>query len=226
VKKTYRSPAWNRRALAGLVAVALLALVLSLPEGSAGSATNVGKHDYKVNIIGRPNTWSGSDTGSNSPTLFIGIKVQAQTVQCETSSGVTLIGQDVDAATVLPGERIYFSQGDRFAVTDRDATDGSAAVTIPYKAGGYDIFLRILGGSNKNFAGCLDANAYQVVNATTDYLIGHLDANRQAGQPQKVSVKDLFYDPTGTSYFSGVWSDYFWNIQNNGLRNMQLIFYG
>jgi hypothetical protein len=54
--------------------------------------------------------------------------------------------------------------------------------------------------------------------------IGHLDANRKPGQPEKVNVKSLFYDGN-VAYFDDVWSDYFWVLQNNGLRNMQLIFY-
>ncbi len=212
-------------AVAALAIIAAVAVIVPMQTALAGQDNNVGKHEYKVNIIGRPNDWQGKDTGSESNTLFIGIKVQEQLVQCEDSSGVTLKGWDVSAAQVEPGQRIYFYQGETFDVVDRDATDGSANVTIPQTTNGYDIYVRILGGSNKNFAGCLDADAYKYNGTDQYYWIGHLDANRKPGTPEKVNVKSLFYDPTGTSYFTGVWSDYFWTIQNNGLRNMQLIFY-
>lgn len=215
--------------LAALVLLTTL-LVSGILPVMAGSSTNVGKHAYKVNIIGRPNDWQGSDTGSESKTVFISIKVFEELVECEPLSGVTPVGEVVEAAQVEPGQRIHFYQGSAFDVVDRDATDGKAVISIPYKEGGYDIFVRVLGGSNKNFAGCLDADAYKFLYTDASgswyYYIGHLDVNRSPGKPTKVNVKELFYDPTGTSYFTEVWSDYFWTIQNNGLRNMQLIFYG
>jgi hypothetical protein len=194
----------------------------------AGSDNNVGKHAYKVNIIGRPNTWNGDDTGSNSKTLFISIKEQQSKVTCEDDSGVTLTG--TETWTPENGQRIYFYSNteNTFDVEDRDATDGQAIVSIPQTENGFDIFVRILGGSNKNFPGCLDADAYQYIltndTGTLYYYIGHLDANRKPGQPEKVNVRSLFYDGN-TAYFDNIWSDYFWTIQNNGLRNMQLIFY-
>jgi len=197
----------------------------SMAPAMAGSGNNVGRHAYKINIIGRPNTWQGSDTGSSSKTIFISIKTEPLAT-CDPKSGVS--GTPTPVATLpTQGQRIYFytNTENTFDVEDRDATDGIAIVSIPQTANGYDIYVRILGGSNNKFPGCLDADAYAYLTTTeTWYLIGHLDANRKPGVPEKFSVRSLFYSD-GVAYFSDPWQDYFWNVYNNGLRNMQLIFY-
>src|SRR5438093_1594247 len=76
----------------GVLALAALAYagVATIPgiQTSKGSDNNVGRHAYKVNIIGRPNNWNGDDTGSNGKVLFIGLKTNAQEVTCELGSGV------------------------------------------------------------------------------------------------------------------------------------------
>ncbi len=205
-----------------------VAVIVPMQAALAGSDNNVGKHAYKINIIGRPNDWQGSDTGSDSKTLFISLFEEEARVTCEPTSGVTPTG--TETYTPEPGQRIYFytNAANQFDVEDRDATDGKAVVSIPQTTNGYDIYVRILGGSNKNFPGCLDADAYKYITTDTTgdlyYYIGHLDANRNPGTPEKVNVRSLFYDGN-VAYFDSVWSDYFWTIQNNGLRNMQLIFY-
>lgn len=207
-----------------IAAIIAISAIFAVMPVMAGSENNVGRHVYKINIIGRPNDWSGKDTGSSSKTLFISLFEQKERVVCEPTSGVVM--KHVYVETPLPGQRIYFytNTANEFDVEDRDATDGKAIVSIPETTGGYDIYVRVLGGSNKNFPGCLDADAYKFISADNYYYIGHLDANRNPGKPEKVNVRSLFYD-NGVSYFDTVWSDYFWVIANNGLRNMQLIFY-
>ncbi|MFQ5970624.1 MAG: hypothetical protein ACE5J2_09060 [Nitrososphaerales archaeon] len=224
----------DRRILLAAIPIAVLlmsAFIPSTPLPAAdagngkgkGSANNVGKHEYKINVIGRPNEWSGKDYNTNSKVLFIGIKTYKDHVECEDESGVYLVSEFVEAPE--PGQRIYFYEGDKFGLEDRDASDGKAVVTIPYSEDGYDIAVRILGGSNKNFPACLDADAYQYTDTDLYYYIGHLDANRKPGQPEKVNVKSLFYGNGNEAYYSDYYEDYFWTIQNNGLRNMQVIFY-
>ena len=212
-----------------LLILSTLTLSILVVPAFAGSSNNVGKHAYKINIIGRPNTWQGvSDSGSNSKTIFISLFVEEGLVTCEATSGSYTTGYET--TNPEPGQRIYFytNTANTFSVEDRDATDGKAVVSIPQTPNGYNVYVRVLGGSNKNFPGCLDADAYQYLSTVEGvdyyYYIGHLDANRKLGTPEKVNVRELFYN-NGVSYFDNVWSDYFWVLQNNGLRNMQLIFY-
>lgn len=225
---------WIRKALALVVCAALAAT--ALPLVTAGPDTNVGRHAFKVNIIGRPNAWSGSDSGSESNTVFISLKTNAGSVQCEASSGVVDDGVGADTTSAVPSgrETIYFSAGP-FDVLDRDATDGSARIQMPANVAGYDIYVRVLGKPG----GCLDADAYAWdADGALYYYAGHLDANRKTGAPEKVRVNELFYvnvdlnadgDATDAgehiSVFDGMFEDYFWQIENSGLRNMQLIFY-
>lgn len=225
---------WIRKTIALTLCVALAAT--ALPLVTAGADTNVGRHAYKVNFIGRPNAWSGSDTGSESNTVFISLKTNAGSVQCEASSGVIDDGPGAETTSAVPSgrETIYFSPGP-FDVLDRDATDGSARIQMPANVAGYDIYVRVLGKPG----GCLDADAYAWdADGALYYYAGHLDANRKSGAPEKVRVNELFYvnvdlNADGDaldagehiSVFDGMFEDYFWQIENNGLRNMQLIFY-
>ena len=220
----------------GVLALAALAYagVATIPgiETNAGSDHNVGRHAYKVNIIGRPNNWNGDDTGSNGKVLFIGLKTNAQEVTCELGSGV---GDDTGQTTdqVPAGHQtIYFTgtTDGTFDILDRDATDGSARIAIPANVAGYDIYIRVLGKPG----GCLDANAFAVNSTGTFFFAGHLDANRRSGTPEKIRVDALFFvhvDTNGdgipdtvVSVFDASFKEYFWQIANNGLRNMQLIF--
>ena len=210
-----------------LLAIFTLSVILAALPVMGGSNNNVGAHAYKINIIGRmKGTWSGDDNGLGSKVIFISLKTERLAV-CEETSGVTVAPAPYDMAT-LPagGQKIYFYLGGAFDVIDRDATDGDGAmVSIPAAPYGYDIYVRILGGSNKNFLGCLDADAF-FYNHTADswYYIGHLDANRKPGTPTKVDVRSLFYHDN-IPYFDVHYQDYFWYVTNNGLRLMQLIFY-
>jgi hypothetical protein len=215
-----------------LVAVGTLPLI-----NAAGSDNNVGRHAYKINIIGRPNDWKGSDTNGDSKTLFIGLKTNAQDVTCEDASGYSDAGDGtITDAVPANHQTIYFTgtTDGSFSVLDRDATDGSARIAIPADLDGYDVYIRVLGKPG----GCLDANGYAKDTNDTGtyyYYTGHIDANRKTGAPQKTQIDEIFYvwiDTDGdgvldtrTSVFDAMFDDYFWQVSNNGLRNMQLIFY-
>src|SRR5438046_5507962 len=158
---------------------------------NVGSDHNVGRHAYKVNIIGRPNTWNGDDTGSNGKVLFIGLNTNSQEVTCELGSGV---GDDTGQTTdqVPAGHQtIYFTgtTDGTFDILDRDATDGSARIAIPANVAGYDMYIRVLGKPG----GCLDANAFAVNGTGVYFFAGHLDANRRDGAPEKSPADALFF---------------------------------
>lgn len=235
------------RALAVVTALAFLAGA-ALPA-IAGSENNVGRHAYKFNIIGRPNDWNGDDSNANTKTIFIGLNsYEGEGTICEEESGVTddVAGENVFTVEPVANERLYFTgtTDGSFYVIDRDATDGSARIAIPETSGtgGYDVWLRILGKPG----GCLDADGFAEADLDEDgvtdhwFFSGHLDANRKSGVPGKVSVNDMFdvwvcvavdIDGVCTDYdeisvFDDMFTDYFWNLNNQGLRNMQMIFYG
>lgn len=213
------------------VALSLLAVMLVTPASALGSGgAGIGSHAYMVNIIGRPNDHAGSGDDSSGRSLFIGLKTDAGTTACEDSSAFSDAGDDGLADLAPSGrQRIGFVAGD-FKVLDRDATDGMATISIPADTAGYDVYVRVLGKPG----GCLDADGY-VLNSTGSYfLTGHIDANRKTGTPQKVLVNDIFtvqldtdgdgVADTTASVFDSQFADYFWSIQNNGLRLMQVVF--
>jgi hypothetical protein len=225
------SARWVGAAAVG-VALSMLMIAVGVPTGLAASDNSVGPHAYKVNIIGRPNDWQGSNDASGN-VVWIGLKTNAESATCEDGSSFSDAGDD-GLADLLPAGRqqIGFvgTTDGSFDVLDKDATDGRATIAIPANTGGYDTYIRVLGKPG----GCLDADGY-VLNSTGSYfLTGHIDANRKTGTPQKVLINDIFMvwldtdgdgvADTEVSVFDSQFADYFWNIENNGLRLMQLIF--
>jgi hypothetical protein len=209
----------------GVAASALLAPAAAVSPSSAG----IGSHAYMVNIIGRPNDFKGSDDGGGRA-VWIGLKTNADSATCEATSGYSDAGDDGLADMVPAGrQRIAFVAGD-FGVLDKDATDGQATISIPADTQGYDVYVRVLGKPG----GCLDADGF-VQNSTGSYfLTGHIDANRKSGVPQKVLIDDILtvqLDTDGdgvadetVSVFDSQFTEYFWNVENDGLRLMQLVF--
>jgi hypothetical protein len=135
--------------------------------------------------------------------------------------------------------------------TDGDATiqipwvdplDGSDQMAV-------DVWVRVHGKPNT----CMDISAWAVdsENATGQtyyFLAGTLDLNRKTGKAAWTQVNGLFdvdwcelgtiTNPDGTtsigctggvseelSVFSDVFSDYFWNIVNDGTRNVEIRLY-
>lgn len=212
------------------VALSLVAVMLLTPASALSSnGAGIGSHAYMVNIIGRPNDYSGSGDDSGGRSVFVGLKTSAGEVSCEDSSAYSDEGDDGLPDLVPSGrQKIGFVAGD-FKVLDRDATDGLATISIPADTAGYDVYVRVLGKPG----GCLDADGF-VLNSTGSYfLTGHIDANRKTGTPQKVLINDIFtvqldtdgdgVADTTASVFDSQFVDYFWTIQNNGLRLMQVI---
>ena len=213
------------------VALSLVAVMLLTPATAlSSSGAGIGSHAYMVNVIGRPNDYKGSGEDSSGRAVFIGLKTSAGASLCEDSSGYSDAGDDGLADLVPAGrQRIGFVAGD-FKVLDRDATDGLATISIPADTAGYDVYVRMLGKPG----GCLDADGY-VLNSTGSYfLTGHIDANRKSGTPEKVLINDIFtvqldtdgdgIADTTASVFDSQFADYFWSVQNNGLRLMQVVF--
>jgi hypothetical protein len=235
--------------ISATIVAAFLAVSIAPSFAMASSDAGVGKHAYKFNVIGHPGVWNGDDSNANTKTLFMSLdSVEGDSSICE-DSGVTVIddqpGTNVETTEPTAGQRLRFTgtTDGSFYVIDRDLTDGSGHIAIPATSGtgGYDVYVRVLGKPG----GCLDADGYTEFDSDGDGVIdqwlfsGHLDANRKTGVPGKTLINDMFdvwvcvawsddgltcLDYDEVSVFSDMFEGYFWQIQNDGLRNMQLIF--
>ena len=204
---------------------------------------------YQFNIIGHPKGISGDDGNGRA------IMVPLKNAGSGGVAGLTCADSEIQwedditstATTAVPaGARIHFQSGDTFAILDRDATDGDALIQIPfYDAAAdenqFDIYLRVLGKPNT----CMNINAfaYDADSGTGGiyFWAGSVTVNRKTGKSTWVKVNYLFdvlfcdIDPAtnqciaGTteeySVFNDVFEDYFWNIVNNGTRNVQVRIY-
>jgi len=186
----------------------------------ATAAQPPGKLAWKFNIIGVPRGTAapGAEAG-NGGRIFIPLRTDWYTDPCLTTDG-----QNNPDTSMVPtkGVKIKVSAG-AFDIVDGDAVaDKVAAFTMP--AAHYDVYIIAKGKPG----GCLDLEAYTyttVEGVVTMIFIGSIDIDRATGKPQWQNVNFLLYGPNGEIYFADPYFDYFWQLYNNGLRNMQIRFY-
>jgi len=156
--------------------------------------------------------------------------------------------------TVAAGARIYFevcNDCTSFQIPDRDALDGRAKILVPASLLGpngeiqFDIYLRVLGKPNT----CMQIDAYAYDEDQLLYFwAGSAYISRKTGKSVFVKANELFdvwfcqvdvldKDQDGVtdeciegteqelSVFNNVFEDYFWNVLNNGTRNVQVRIY-
>jgi hypothetical protein len=151
------------------------------------------------------------------------------------------------------GAKIYFEGGENFEILDRDATDGEARIKLPVdsttKALKFEVYMRVLGKPNKynpvtpeGTVACMNINAYvqDALDSSMWYSTGTVTLVRGKGKSSFVRVTDLFaiwfcteWDSTHTtcltttnlSVFADQFSDYFWQILNDGTRLVQMRIY-
>src|SRR3972149_6345202 len=175
-----------------------------------------GKLAWKFNIIGVPRgpAAPGAEAG-NGGRIFIPLETDWYTDPCATTGG-----QNNPDTTLVPtkGVKISVSEGP-FDIVDGDAVaDKYAAFTMP--ADHYDVYIAAKGKPG----GCLDLEAYTTLSDTLIF-IGSVDIDRSTGKPKWTNVNFLLYGPNGEIYFADPYLDYFWQLYNNGLRNMEVRFY-
>ena len=175
-----------------------------------------GKLAWKFNIIGVPRGTAapGAEAG-NGGRIFIPLKTDWYTDPCATTGG-----KNNPDTTLVPtkGVKISVSEGP-FDIVDGDAVaDKQAAFTMP--ADHYDVYIAAKGKPG----GCLDLEAYTTLTDTLIF-IGSVDIDRSTGKPKWTNVNFLLYGPNGEIYFADPYLDYFWQLYNNGLRNMEVRFY-
>jgi len=210
------------RKLPLFVTAVLMLTLMTLSTPLAAADKPPGKLAWKFNIIGVPRGTAapGAEDG-NGGRIFIPLKTDYYVDPCSTTGG-----QNNPDATAVPvqlptkGVKILVSAGP-FDIVDGDAVaDKVASFTMP--TAHYDVYIAAKGKPG----GCLDLEAYTYLDETLIF-IGSVDIDRATGKPKWTNVNFLLYDAggTGVAYFADPYSGYFWQLYNNGLRNMEVRFY-
>ena len=244
----------------------LLALLLAVPVTAlAGNGAPNGAH-YNVNLIGVPKTelsdfLGGNADTSNGSTIFMPLVTSKAPrnfdgATCTTPDGTQTDFVDEAGPTFSTQEpdgrvRIYFdpTTDGTFGITDRDAVDGEARISIPIDpADGnkvlVDLYVRVLGKPG----GCAEISGYaleeDIGGTTTDlwWYAGSILVSRTGGKSSFVEATDIFevdycpVDPlltldacsgptTSLSVFNDLFTEYFWEVNNHRTRLIQMRFY-
>jgi hypothetical protein len=227
----------------------------------AGNGAPSGPH-FNVNIIGvkKGAAPSGSETSSGH-SIFIPLNTTKlprnwDGATCTTPDGTQTDFVDEDGPTFSTqepdgGTRIYFhpTTTGSFEITDRDAVDGEAHVTIPVEDTEekwvlVDLWVRVLGKPG----GCAEISGYAYEDPADGdpnelwWYSGSILMNRTGGKSSFVDATDIFEvdycnvdtvegelqctGPTQSlSVFNDIFDEYFWEVNNKDTRLIQLRFY-
>jgi len=198
--------------------VSMIFVGTTIPTHATGNGAPNGPH-YNLNLIGKDKTDILPNDSNNGHRIFV----------------------HLHADGIAKKNKIYLAEGN-FGVIDADATDGRAEFMMPdpFNDDGtrsYYVYVRELG--KPGGSGSLTTCYTDVVD--DDYcLLGELTVplNRGKGKPTFRNVTDELTtlcfdsdpDPAVTtvvceSIFSDELKDYYWNYNNDGLKNIQLRFY-
>ena len=160
--------------------------------------------------------------------------------------------QNLGDVEPIDGVKIDFQKDPNITsldIVDRDATDGYAQIDVPAdwaNATSIDLYMRVLGKPG----GCIGADAF-VFDGSYYFYAGTAVFKRKTGQSTYVNageLTDVFYCPAGSTVdptaghnyncvdaggatvpavelqvFDDVFQDYFWDVNNNGVRVMQVL---
>ena len=220
--------------LAAIMVLSVVALVpsaLANPKDADGNKIE-GQLAYKINVIGVPENHDsyGAEKGSGRR-IFIPLVTDKNGKNiCDITGDIPDVPYEVDPVTIKGGVKILVTDGN-FDVIDGSAMDGEAAFSMP--ANNYDVYIAAKGTPKKSDRNaCLDLEAYVTdirdTEGTNLYFIGSVDVDRSKGKPRYININKLFYvdgNPKAQSYLSSPFEDYFWQLYNDGLRNMEIRFY-
>ncbi len=203
---------------AALITILVLsAMLVAVPPVRADKPP--GKLAFKFNIIGVPRDTAapGAEDG-NGRRIFIPLKTTWYSDPCDTVGGQNNPGaKNIPVEVPAKGVSIKVSEGP-FDIVDGDAVeDKEAKFTMPTAE--YDVYVIAKGKPG----GCLDLEAYTYEGETLIF-IGSIDVDRTNGKPKWQSIKGLLYG-NGFAWFADPYEGYFWQLYNNGLRNMEVRFY-
>lgn len=206
------------------------ALLLSALTGcAAGDSTDTGD-SIPLGGSEQPLNGNGAPSGAHFNLNVIGTKPK---------TGVDVSGGGRIFVPLQGSSRILLAEGSEFAVLDANGTDGSAQFQLPAAdpdgdgVTNYEVFARALGKPG---------GASTLTTCATDPTTGEelcsaeaLSLTRSKGRQRFENVSDelLFVsvdlDGDGVteevSLFDEALEDFFWQVDNNGLRLAQLRFY-
>jgi hypothetical protein len=207
----------NKTYLVGLLALMLSLVVAPMAYAGVGNSIPVNGQHYNLNIIGAKNVGDIGD--SMGHTMFVNLYGMSKITMTQDPLGV-------------------------FKVTDRNGLDGKAAFNIA--PGHYNVYATALGKPNGNVHIDAYGNFTDAVDGTTLIPLGYVDISRTKGSPVSLNINKLFYVDvtictavdeygtcTETTTYEDTWVfdipellEYFWNYNNNGLKLLQVRFYG
>jgi hypothetical protein len=231
-------------------AMTLVFATMGSAMAQKGNGTPSGEQKiFQFNIIGKKNGDIGGDT-SNGRSIMIPLKTQATPnyVQCgdaQSTGGVKLV-DDVwpNYSSTIPenNARLNFVVCDTcndFAITDRDAIDdGNATIQVPAslldattKGILFDVYIRVNGKPLQ----CMEINGY-AYDGNYYFNTGTVYLSKKA-KSTFAKINDLFdvwycdvaanatCTPTEISVFADVFDNYFWELYNDGTKNVQVRIY-
>lgn len=192
-------------------------------QSETGNGAPSGAH-YNLNLIGKDKEDILPNDSNNGHRIFVNLVVNHDDTISDKKN------------------KIYLTKQDNFGVIDADATDGRAEFGLPAPFNGdgsrtYLIFVRELG--KPGGTGAL-TTCYTDALGDDYCLVGTLTVplERKTGQPVfrdvTAALTTLCFDSDLTTagvqlqcenIFSDAAKDYYWNYDNNGLKNVQLRFY-
>ena len=199
------------------IALAIAIAMISTVFAGVGSTIPVNGKHYNLNIIGAKNV--GDVGASDGHTMFVKLNGKTQIIMTQDPLG-------------------------EFKVTDRNGLDGKAAFNIA--PGHYNVYAVALGKPNGKVHIDAYGNFSDAVDGTKLILLGYVDISRSAGKPVSMNINNLFYvdvtlctavDSYGSCtqqvQYQDYWVfdiaellEYYWDYDNNGLKLLQVRFYG
>jgi hypothetical protein len=233
------------------------AFALAAPALAGKGNNGLSGPHWEIHLIGSKNGTSGDTSGGRAIMIPLKNATGPDEIVCEDSE---VILEDDIAPTFQTqepaGAKLHWVAGGdtEFAITDRDATDGDAWITVPTVLNGdervlaVDVWVRVHGKPNT----CIDIDAFAFdADQGLYFWAGSIDLNRKTGRSTWTNVNSLFdvffcdvctqEDVDGgsnctvgeciagtseeLSVFNDVFEDYFWSLLNNGTRNVEIRLY-
>ena len=248
MKKFVKVLATGAMALSFVAVSAMAGKPAPVVEESNGMPS--GAH-FQFNMIGHPNGIE-ADENSNGRTIMIPLEAVRGSADVTCADGTTftnsLEGESNWQQTAEPkGVKIIFTAGTSYEITDRDATDGEASVVLDTAAStgtdgelttnDFEVYIRVLGKPSQ----CMKIDGYVEVDTGGWLHTGNISLSKN-GRPTAEKVTDMFtvdWCVDGDlatdgqscskyveySVFDNLFGEYFWDVQNNGTKIVQVRFY-
>jgi hypothetical protein len=216
------------------MSVAWLSAALLLPALTAcGSMDAMGsEQDEAESLSGAAQSLSGNGAPS-------GAHFNLNIIGTKTKTGVDASGGGRIFVPLTGSTKIQLAEGDDFAVLDANGTDGSAKFQLPAAdpdgdgVTDYEVFARALGkpGGSSTLTTCATdpATGEELCSGDSLALVRGKGRQRFENVSRELLFVSVDLDGDGVTeevgLFDDALQDFFWQVDNNGLRLAQLRFY-